>query len=211
MFVARFANAALATLCPEEGMDPRELLFTAARAIAVYVLMLVVVRALGKRTVGNFAAFDLLVALMLGEVVDEIIYGDVSFMQGTVAIVVIAGAQASNAWLTWWDHGLDRIFEGTPTMVIREGTLQEDGMLAERMNRKDVIAHLRGQGIRDLREVAVAFVEDDGTISVLKRPWAEPATKADVDEHVADQKKADTHGRDEPIGAERTDDASWLS
>ncbi len=192
-------------------MDPRELLLTAARAIAVYVMMLVVVRALGKRTVGNFAAFDLLVALMLGEVVDEIIYGDVSFAQGTVAIVVIASAQAANAWLTWWDHGWDRILEGTPTVVVRDGTLQEDGMLAERMNGKDVIAHLRGQGVRDLREVALALVEDDGTISVLRRPWAEPAIKADIDEGAARQRKAGTNGRDEPVGAERTDDPFWLS
>lgn len=192
-------------------MDPRELLLTAARAIAVYVLMLVVIRALGKRTVGNFAAFDLLVALMLGEVVDEIIYGDVSFAQGTVAIVVIAGAQAGNAWLTWWDRRWDRILEGTPTVVIRDGALQEEGVRAERMHEKDVVAHLRGQGIRDLREVALALVEDDGTISVLRRPWAEPATKAEVDEHAARRKKADTNDRDEPIGAERTDDAGWLS
>jgi uncharacterized membrane protein YcaP (DUF421 family) len=70
-------------------MDTGELLLTAARAIAVYVLMLGVIRALGKRTVGNFSAFDLLVALMLGEVVDEIIYGDVRFLHGTVAIVTI--------------------------------------------------------------------------------------------------------------------------
>jgi uncharacterized membrane protein YcaP (DUF421 family) len=38
--------------------------------------MLVVIRLMGKRTVGNFTAFDLLVALMLGEIVDEIIYPD---------------------------------------------------------------------------------------------------------------------------------------
>ena len=71
-------------------MEPQELLLTAVRAVAVYVLMLVVIRALGKRTVGNFSAFDLLVALMLGEIVDEIIYGDVRFIQGTVAVVSIA-------------------------------------------------------------------------------------------------------------------------
>ena len=50
------------------GMDPRELMLTAARAVAVYVLMLIVIRALGKRTVGNFSAFDLLVALNLVQV-----------------------------------------------------------------------------------------------------------------------------------------------
>jgi uncharacterized membrane protein YcaP (DUF421 family) len=53
-------------------MDPNELMLTAARAAAVYLFMLIVIRALGKRTAGNFSAFDLLVALMLGEVVDEI-------------------------------------------------------------------------------------------------------------------------------------------
>jgi uncharacterized membrane protein YcaP (DUF421 family) len=78
-----------------------ELLMTAARAFAVYVLMLIVIRALGTRTVGNFSAFDLLVALMLGEVVDEIIYGDVRFVQGTVAIVTIAAiTYGARGWRT---------------------------------------------------------------------------------------------------------------
>ena len=54
-------------------MDLQELMLTATRALAIYLLMLIVIRALGKRTVGNFAAFDLVVALMLGEVVDEIV------------------------------------------------------------------------------------------------------------------------------------------
>jgi uncharacterized membrane protein YcaP (DUF421 family) len=192
-------------------MDPRELMLTAARAFAVYALMLVVIRALGKRTVGNFAAFDLLVALMLGEVVDEIIYGDVSFLQGTVAILVIAAAQSANAWLSWWDHGWDKILEGTPTVVVRNGALHEDGMRCERMNGKEIIAHLRGQGIRDLREVELAFVEEDGSISVLKRKWAEPVTNADVSEEMARAKIADLDGREEPRGAERTDDRQWVT
>ena len=84
------------------GMDPRELMLTAARAAAVYVFMLIVIRALGKRTVGNFSAFDLIVALMLGEVVDEIIYGDVLFIQGAVAIVAIAALAYADAWLAYF-------------------------------------------------------------------------------------------------------------
>jgi uncharacterized membrane protein YcaP (DUF421 family) len=191
-------------------MDPHELMMTAARAGAVYVLMLIVIRMLGKRTVGNFAAFDLLVALMLGEVVDEIIYGDVTFLQGTVAIVVIAAAQASNAWLTWWDHGFDKLLEGQPTVIVKNGKLQEDGMRAERMNGKDVIAHLREQGIHDVREVHLAIVEDDGGVSVLRRSWAEPAKLADVDKDAAREKREDTDGKEEPTGAERTDARQWL-
>jgi len=186
-------------------MDLNELMLTAARAIGVYALMLIVIRALGKRTVGNFAAFDLLVALMLGEVVDEIIYGDVSFLQGTVAIVVVAGAQSANAWLSWWGHGLDKVLEGKPTAIIRDGQLLPDGMKKERMNVKDVMAHLRERSIRDLREVRLATVEDDGAVSVLLRDWAEPARRADVDRAAADARQADINGEDEPPPSLRTD------
>ena len=191
-------------------MDPRELMLTAGRALAVYVLMLVVIRALGKRTVGNFAAFDLLVALMLGEVVDEIIYGDVSFMQGTVAIVVISAAQYSNAWLTWWDHGFDKLLEGTPTVVVRDGELQKAGMKTERMNEKDVVAHLRAKGIRDIREIQLALIEDDGEMSVLLFEWAQPAQKADVENAWAKERKKATEGTP-PGPTQRTDAPRWLT
>jgi uncharacterized membrane protein YcaP (DUF421 family) len=185
-------------------------LLTAGRALAVYVLMLVVIRALGKRTVGNFAAFDLLVALMLGEVVDEIIYGDVSFMQGTVAIVVISAAQYSNAWLTWWDHGFDKLLEGTPTVVVRNGELQKAGMKTERMNEKDVVAHLRARGIRDIREVQLALIEDDGEMSVLLFEWAQPAQKADVENAWAKERQKATEG-EPPAPMQRTDAPRWLT
>ena len=191
-------------------MDIQELLLTAARAFAVYALMLVVIRALGKRAVGNFAAFDLLVALMLGELVDEIIYGDVSFIHGTVAITVIAGAQAGNAWLTHWGHGWDRLLEGSPTPIVRNGRLLEEGIRRERMNAKDVMAHLREQGIKDLREVEAAYVEDDGGVSVLRRSWAEPAKASDVDGKAAEQMKRDTGGHTTPTGPDRTDAPEWL-
>jgi uncharacterized membrane protein YcaP (DUF421 family) len=191
-------------------MDPRELLLTAVRAFGIYVLMLVVVRALGKRTVGNFAVFDLLVALMLGELVDEIIYGDVGFLQGTLAIVVIAAAQTGNSWLTWWGHGFDTLVEGTPTVIVRDGKLAEAGMRAERMNVKEVMGHLRAAGIQDLREVKLGLVEDDGSVSVVRRQWAEPAIKADIDKEAASMRELDTGGEDEPGPAERTDAPQWL-
>jgi uncharacterized membrane protein YcaP (DUF421 family) len=140
-------------------METQGLLLTALRAAAVYVLMLVVIRLMGKRTVGNFTVFDLLVALMLGEIVDEIIYGDVTFAQGTVAILTIALAKYGTAWLTYWDHGFDALLEGKPTVVVQDGKLQRRGMRKEQMNEKKVLAHLRLQGIDDLREVKLAIVE----------------------------------------------------
>ena len=166
-------------------MDPHELAMTALRAVAVYVLMLATIRLLGKRTVGNFTAFDLLVALMLGEVVDEIIYGDVGMAQGLVAIAVIAAAQYSNSWLSYWDHGMDRILEGQPTTIVEDGALRRAGLRAERMNEKDALAELRLQGVEDIGEVRLARVEVDGQVSVIRQDWASPVQRADVLEEAA--------------------------
>ena len=71
-------------------IDLNELLYTALRASFVYFFLLLIVRLLGKREIGNTSAFDLIVALILGEVVDEMIYGDVTMLQGVIAITVVA-------------------------------------------------------------------------------------------------------------------------
>lgn len=178
---------------------------TALRGLGVYALMLVVIRVTGKRTVGNFTAFDLLVALMLGEVVDEIIYGDVTFAQGSVAILVITMAQYGNSWLSYWNHGLDRVLEGKPTILVKDGKMQRSGMRKERMNEKDVMAELRLNQIEDIREVKFAIMENDGEVSVLKHKWAEPIQKADLGGELAKEKERATGGKDDPPEKSRTD------
>jgi uncharacterized membrane protein YcaP (DUF421 family) len=178
-------------------METHELLMTALHGAGVYVLMLVVVRIAGKRTIGNFTAFDLLVALMLGEVVDEIIYGDVTFLQGTIAIVVVALLHYGNSWLSYYAHGLDKVLEGTPTVVVRNGALVQDGMRAERLNERDVLSLLRQQGVTDMREVHLAVVENDGQMSVLEHDWAQPVRKADIDEE-AERRKEEAGGGETP-------------
>ena len=184
-------------------METHELLLTGLRALAVFAFMLVVIRLLGKRTVGNFTAFDLLVALMLGEVVDEIIYGDVSLLQGAVAILVVAAAKYATSWLNYRFPKLSPVLEGRPTPVVRHGTLQHDGLRSELMNEKELMAALRLQEIRDLSTVRLATIEADGEVSVLKEEWAEPARRADLE-------NGKTRHREAP-DAERTDAARYLS
>lgn len=161
-------------------MDGHELLMTAVRGLAVYVLVLAVIRVLGKRTVGNFTAFDLLVALMLGEVVDEMIYGDVNFAQGAVAILVIAGAKYATAWLSYSSPRMNRILEGKPTPILRDGKLLRKGLRHELMHEREALAGLRLHGVRDMREVKLALMEVDGELSVLREDWAEPVQKGDL-------------------------------
>jgi len=192
-------------------MDPKELLMTAARAVGVYALVLVIVRALGKRTIGNLSAFDLLVALMLGEIVDEMIYGDVRFIQGTVAMVTIGAITYADSWLAYFDHGMDAVLEGKPTIVVKHGEFQRAGMRQERMNERDVLGALRSQGVRDMRGVEYAIVEHDGQVSVVPFDWAQPALKADVDTEMAQARDKALNGRDDPPEDKRTDSPRALN
>jgi len=161
-------------------MNPHELLLTALRSLGLYILMLIVIRLLGKRTIGNFTAFDLLVALMLGEVVDEIIYGDVHPVQGVVSILVIAAAKYATAWLSYSNHKLNKILEGTPSVLIRNGEIQRKMLAKEMMNEPELMASLRLHGIDDMREVKLAVLEVDGLVSVVKESWAEAVQRIDL-------------------------------
>jgi uncharacterized membrane protein YcaP (DUF421 family) len=163
-------------------MDAEELLLTAIRTVAVYALMLTVIRLLGKREVGNFTAFDLIVALMLGELVDEVIYGDIPFLQGATAVVVLAGLQYATSWMSFASKRADRLLDGVPTVVIRDGQLQAEGMRKERMNKDEVMGLLREREIEDLREVKIALVEVGGSLSVIRQDWANPLQKSDIDD-----------------------------
>jgi uncharacterized membrane protein YcaP (DUF421 family) len=191
-------------------MDPRDLALTAARAVAVYAVMLTIIRLSGKRTIGTFSAFDFLVALMLGEVADEIIYGSVSMAQGFIAVAVVALLHYANSWLTYWDHGFGHLLEGSPTVVLEKGQMHYPGMRAERMNEKDVLSELRLHGVDDLREVKVAVIEYNGQLSVIRQDWAEAVQKAEVGLAMEEQKRADTGGDDEPMPEHRTESPELL-
>jgi uncharacterized membrane protein YcaP (DUF421 family) len=156
-------------------------LLTAGRAFWIYIIMLIVIRFLGKREIGSFSAFDLLVALMLGEVADEIIYGDVPFSQGVLAIIAIALIQYLTGWLSFSSPRWEKILEGQPAVVIREGKFQRDSMRRERLSEGEIYALLRELNIENLNEVKVGRVETNGKLSVIKQTWAQSVKKSDVE------------------------------
>lgn len=102
-------------------MDLNELLLTALRATFVYFYLLIIVRILGKREIGASSAFDLLVALMLGDVVDEVIYGDVTILQGAVAMAIIGVWHLVNAWASFKSEIIDKLTGSPPTVLVKGG------------------------------------------------------------------------------------------
>lgn len=141
---------------------------------------LFIIRILGKRTVGNTSAFDLIVALMLGEVVDEAIFGDVSMVKGLLAITVIAAWHLVNAWASFKSKRLEALTESTPTVLVDQGVIQHEALAKERLNEDELWSELRLMSVEDLEEVKKATLEPNGKVSVLKQDWARPVEKGDL-------------------------------
>jgi uncharacterized membrane protein YcaP (DUF421 family) len=163
-------------------IDWTELMYTALRASFVYVFLLIVVRLLGKREIGNTSAFDLIVALILGEVVDEIIYGDVTILQGVTAIVVVAIWHVVNSWASFKSQIIDKITGAPPTVMVKNGQIQHKNLAKERLNEDELRSELRMMGVDDVKEVKQATLEPNGKISVIQEDWAKPVQRQDLTE-----------------------------
>jgi uncharacterized membrane protein YcaP (DUF421 family) len=169
-------------------IDMTELVYTALRASFVYLFLLLVVRLLGKREIGNTSAFDLIVALILGEVVDEIIYGDVTILQGVVAIVVTAIWHVANSWASFKSKIIDKITGAPPTVLVKNGQIQRKNLAKERLNEDELLSELRMMGVDDVKEVKQATLEPNGKVSVLQEEWAKPVQRQDLELKTARKK-----------------------
>ena len=161
-------------------IDLTELMWTALRASFVYLFLLLVVRLLGKREIGNTSAFDLVVALILGEVVDEIIYGDVTILQGVIAIVVVAIWHLVNSWASFKSEVIDKLTGAPPTVVVKNGQIQRKNLAKERLNEEELFSELRMMGVDDIKEVKQATLEPNGKVSVIQEEWAKPVQRQDI-------------------------------
>jgi uncharacterized membrane protein YcaP (DUF421 family) len=159
-------------------MDPQELLLIAGRTSLVYVFLLVLVRLLGKREIGTNSAFDLVVALILGEMVDEAIFGDVTLLQFGVAAVVVAIWHFVNSFASYRSKTINDLTGGTPTVLLQDGKIIHDALAKERMHEDELHAELRLAGVSSPNQVKTATLESSGKVSVIQKDGKKASPKS---------------------------------
>lgn len=139
------------------------------RATVVYVVLLVLVRMSGKRTVGQFTPFDLIVILLLAEAVTESLNGgDSSLIGGLIIAVVLVALDMGAAFLGSRSRRFDKLLQGEAVLIGRDGVIYQDVLKQQRVSQGDVEAALREHDC-DLENLRMAILESDGKISVLKK------------------------------------------
>jgi uncharacterized membrane protein YcaP (DUF421 family) len=163
-------------------MDPIDLAYTAGRTVIMYVFVLIVVRLLGKRTVGDVTPFDLVVAFIISEVVDEPIYGDVPLIQALVLIATVGAVHWINSYLGYRWPLFEKVTGGEPLVLVRNGKKDPRAMAKERVSDQELQSMLRENEIEKLDEIKQATLETSGKLTVLKTEQAKELQKSDLDQ-----------------------------
>lgn len=139
------------------------------RGAAVYLALLLLVRLSGKRTVGQFTPFDLVVVVLLSESVSNaLVGGDQSLVGGLISATTLITLNYGFAWLTARSKVAEKIVEGREVVLGRHGRVYGDVLQRERVSQADFDEALREHDC-SLEEMRCAFLETDGQISILKR------------------------------------------
>jgi len=139
----------------------------ALRSVAIYGALLLGLRLFGKREVGQFTIFDLVLILLVANAVQPAMTGpDTSLTGGLVIIVSLLVANFVVARLDRLEF-FHRLFTPSPTLLVKDGQLQLRNMRREGVDRQELEMAAREHGIATVAEVKIGMLESDGSISIV--------------------------------------------
>lgn len=137
---------------------------------AAYVFLIVAVRFTGKRTLSQMNAFDFIVTVALGSTLATILLSsDVSWVEGVVALLLLAIFQFLVAWLSARSGLFRRAVTASPALIVSNGIVLEEAVLANRLTTSQVMQAIRSGGYGDVALVAAVVLEPNGNLSVIGR------------------------------------------
>lgn len=157
------------------------------RTIVLYFLIMIGLRLLGKRQIGELEPIELVLTLLISDLaaVPMQDFG-IPLLNGVIPIVTLLSLSMLLSWGSVRSIRLRRLICGSPTALILEGTVQQDAMRHNRFTLDELIEELRSQGVTDLTSVKYAVLETDGQLSVLLYPDFQPATPQQLGKSVKD-------------------------
>jgi uncharacterized membrane protein YcaP (DUF421 family) len=156
------------------------------RTVLVYALLVVLFRLTGKRGLASMNTFDVIVVFMLGNVVQNAVIGnDDSVTGGAIGAVTLVAVNALVNRLVVVSPLAQRLFEGTPTTVIRDGRVLPGALRRLGLQRTELEHAVRVQNGDDVAQVDHAELEPGGQLLLTLKDDEQGATKADVAELLA--------------------------
>ncbi|MEJ7648303.1 MAG: YetF domain-containing protein [Nakamurella sp.] len=151
------------------------------RTVAVYLLILIVFRVGGRRSMAQMNMLDFTVMLLLSNVVQNAVIGaDNSFIGGALGAVTLMVANEGIDYLAYRFPMLSRWIEGKNLTLVRDGKPVARGLRRLRLHPGDLDHAIRLQNGNDISDVSHGEMDNDGRLVISLRKRSQPATHADV-------------------------------
>lgn len=158
------------------------MLIAILRTIILYTAVLIVIRIMGKRQVGELQPFDLAVTIMISELAAFPMQNtNIPLINSLLPILLILILQVYISFINTKSIKAREIVCGKPTMLIENGKLNESELRKHRINLHELLTELRTKGYYDLTDIEFAFMETNGQISVVPKSQRRPVTPKDLE------------------------------
>jgi uncharacterized membrane protein YcaP (DUF421 family) len=156
-------------------------LILGGRAVIIYTVVLLMVKLMGKREVGQLSPFDFVVGVMIGSVAAlPMEDARLPFLPALVPIFVLAGLEILVSTVALHSVKFRKLVEEKPALLVSNGELLPENMRRVRMNIDDLKQELRKHGVVNISEVQEGTLESSGNFSVILKKKHMPLTADDL-------------------------------
>lgn len=151
------------------------------RTIILYAIVVVIMRMMGKRQIGQLQPFELVIAIMVSDLA-SIPMQDIGIplLYGIIPIVTMLFIQILLSFIQLKSQKFRQVLCGKPSLLIKNGQIQMQELKSQRFNLNDLMEELRIKGYFNLEDIEYAVLETSGQISVITKTSKETVTKEDI-------------------------------
>ena len=156
-----------------------------ARTIIIYVLLSFTLRIMGKRQLGELDVGELVSTLLVSEIASiPIDDPDIPLLNAVIPILFILSIEIILSTIKNKSERLKQVIEGNPEYIIYKGRLLQRVLSENRISINELLSEIRSQGIGNIGEVYYACIEQNGSLSVIKKDDSVMAHVLIVDGHL---------------------------
>jgi uncharacterized membrane protein YcaP (DUF421 family) len=165
------------------------LLIVMVRAIILYSVVLIVMRIMGKRQIGQLQPFELVITILISELAAVPMQDTgIPLINGIVPILILMFAQIILSYISLKSGKARGIICGKPSILIEDGRIMENQLSKLYFNINDLLEQLRVKGYPDIKDVEFAILETEGQLSVIPKSPKRPVTPEDLSIPVSQEK-----------------------
>ncbi len=157
------------------------MILTYCRTIVLYLVLILVIRLMGKRQIGQLEPSEFVVTMLVANLASIPMQdGGIPLFSGVVPIVTVLGLELILSVFAVKSMGLRRLLCGKPVILIQNGKILQSNLKKTRVSMDELSGHLRQKDVLDPSQVQYAILETNGSLSVFPYPKFRPASAIDA-------------------------------